>query len=73
VPSVPIPKLLVAGYSSLCPNFLNRITNSAWNVATGQTPWYKACTCPLGEIWCTTSRPQACMRPAACAGSSGNN
>jgi len=44
VPNVPNPNKLANGGSSLCPNDLNDITNSAWNTATGITPWYKYCT-----------------------------
>jgi len=35
---------LVDGGSSLCPNYLNRTADAAWDTATGSTPWYNLCT-----------------------------
>jgi Leucine-rich repeat (LRR) protein len=43
VPAVPTQDNLIDGGSSLCPNKLNITGNTAWNAATGVTPWYKAC------------------------------
>ncbi len=43
VPAVPSPNSLVAGGSSLCPNNLDQTASSAWDAATGQTPWYARC------------------------------
>jgi hypothetical protein len=43
VPSVPTPNVLAAGGSRLCPNFLNHTADPAWDVATGETPWYTNC------------------------------
>ena len=43
VPSVPAPNDLLAGSSSLCPNFLNQTTNAEWDIATGVTPWFANC------------------------------
>jgi hypothetical protein len=34
---------LVPGVSELCPNDLNLTSNSAWDAATGSTPWYQNC------------------------------
>jgi len=42
-PSAPIPSALLAGYSGLCPNFLNHTADPAWDTATGVTPWYMNC------------------------------
>ena len=42
VPSLPSPNVLYN--SSLCPNYLNKTANSAWDAATGVTPWYTNCT-----------------------------
>ena len=44
VPDPPSPSALVAGGSSLCPNYLTVSTSSVWNTATGSTPWSTACT-----------------------------
>ena len=48
-PSVPLPNGLFAAQSQLCPNFLNHTPDPAWDVATGQTPWYAACD-PLPSV-----------------------
>jgi len=37
------PQSLLAGQSSLCNNPLNHLANSAWDAATGQSPWYGGC------------------------------
>ncbi len=45
IPAVPSPtNALVPGDSSLCPNHLTLSTDSAWDTATGSTPWSAACT-----------------------------
>jgi hypothetical protein len=44
VPAVPSPSALVAGGSSLCPNFLIHTQIVAWDIATGITPWFNSCT-----------------------------
>jgi len=46
VPSIPSPNALVAGGSSLCPNFLTHTLDPAWDAATGVTPWYSNCIIP---------------------------
>ena len=38
------PASLIAGGSSLCPNALTQTPDPAWDAATGETPWYSACT-----------------------------
>ena len=38
------PSSLVAGQSSLCNNPLNHTANTAWDTATGVSPWYSTCT-----------------------------
>ncbi len=44
VPAVPSPtNVLVNGGSQLCPNQLNATPNTAWDLATGSTPWYADC------------------------------
>jgi hypothetical protein len=51
-PSVPVPNLLGARGSRLCPNFLNHAPDPAWDVATGQTPWYTNCgIAPQVGLW----------------------
>jgi len=51
-PSVPVPTALQAGRSTLCPNFLNRTPDPAWDAATGQTPWYDNCEiAPQVGLW----------------------
>jgi hypothetical protein len=53
----PIPPLtgldlLRAGGSRLCPNYLNHTPDPAWDVATGQTPWYTNCSiAPQVGLW----------------------
>jgi hypothetical protein len=47
VPPVPFPNALFPGSSTLCPNFLNHTPDPAWDVATGQSPWYSSCTALL--------------------------
>lgn len=42
-PAVPVPSALVAGASSLCPNLLAPSSSTAWDVATGSSPWFLAC------------------------------
>ena len=38
--------------SSLCPNFLDHTPDPAWDVATGQTPWYTNCgIAPQVGLW----------------------
>jgi uncharacterized delta-60 repeat protein len=43
MPAAPVPNPLRDGMSSLCPNVLDRVPNTDWDVATGQSPWYRAC------------------------------
>jgi Leucine-rich repeat (LRR) protein len=38
---------LRADGSGLCPNQLARVANTAWDTATGATPWYVDCECRL--------------------------
>jgi len=45
-PSVPTPNVLNRAGSSLCPNALARIPDTAWDAATGVIPWYRDCTGP---------------------------
>jgi uncharacterized repeat protein (TIGR02543 family) len=44
IPSVPSPNNLPMGWSTLCPNDLNAMSNTDWDTATGITPWYQNCT-----------------------------
>lgn len=48
-PDVPSPTVLQPESSSLCPNLLNRTPSFAWDVATGQTPWYQSCSGLFGD------------------------
>jgi len=41
LPTVPDPNGLLSGYSNLCPNGLNRIDSTAWDSATGHSPWWE--------------------------------
>ena len=43
-PSVPTSNNLQNGSSSLCPNNLVMTSNSAWDAATGLSPWYMFCS-----------------------------
>ena len=43
IPAVPASNSLVAGLSSLCPNLLTHTPNSAWDDATGLSPWFSTC------------------------------
>jgi Leucine-rich repeat (LRR) protein len=43
IPAVPSPDDLIAGLSSLCPNALTPTPDTAWDDATGETPWYTTC------------------------------
>ncbi len=59
-PAVPSPDALVAGGSSLCPNSLNATADSAWDAATGQTPWYTQClasTANYQGLWWKADEP----------------
>jgi Leucine-rich repeat (LRR) protein len=48
VPAVPTPiNLLNAGGSRLCPNPLTPSVDSAWDAATGSTPWSVGCGTPF--------------------------
>lgn len=48
VPSVPAPtNALAAGGSRLCPNPLTPSANTAWDLATGSTPWSVGCGTPF--------------------------
>jgi hypothetical protein len=52
IPSATGLALLRAAGSSLCPNYLNRTPDPAWDVATGQTPWYTNCSiAPQVGLW----------------------
>jgi len=42
-PAVPNPSNLVSAGSSLCPNRLTPVIDTAWDAATGDSPWYYAC------------------------------
>jgi Leucine-rich repeat (LRR) protein len=42
------PSRLGAGASRLCPNAFTPIANAAWDMATGETPWYQNCA-PLPD------------------------
>ena len=44
IPNIPNPSALIAGGSSLCVNFFTPSVNSAWNAATGESPWFARCT-----------------------------
>lgn len=37
------PPILWPGLSSLCPNYLQRVDNTDWDTATGETPWHTQC------------------------------
>ncbi len=50
VPDVPSPNNLLGHSSGLCPNYLNHTPNIAWDVATGVSPWYIACTAPPAPV-----------------------
>ena len=43
IPAVPSPNGLANYNSSLCPNALAPSTDTAWDAATGDTPWYDTC------------------------------
>jgi Leucine-rich repeat (LRR) protein len=43
-PAMPSPNNLTGGQSRLCPNNLNATDNSAWDAATGTSPWSQSCT-----------------------------
>lgn len=43
MPDVPTPNALFDGASQLCPNFLNPVSNAAWDAATGEVPWHQNC------------------------------
>jgi len=43
IPAVPTPDSLVPGLSSLCPNLLTPVADTAWNTATGFVPCYAHC------------------------------
>ena len=43
IPATPAPDNLESGLSSLCPNALTQTTDTAWDGATGLTPWYSTC------------------------------
>lgn len=47
-PPVPPASLSPAG-SELCPNALDHVESSAWDVITGVTPWYRDCTATTPE------------------------
>jgi Leucine rich repeat N-terminal domain len=47
VPAVPTTNVLTAGGSRLCPNPLTPSINTAWNIATGSTPWSVDCGTPF--------------------------
>ena len=56
-PTVPSPNSLVAGGSALCPNFLIHTQIAAWDIATGDTPWFNSCTgAPPPALLGTVSR-----------------
>jgi len=42
-PDVPDAVTLTEGASSLCPNQLSHVPSSAWDAATGASPWYGDC------------------------------
>ena len=44
ITAVPSPNNLIAGNSRLCPNALTTSIDTAWNAATGVTPWSRDCT-----------------------------
>jgi hypothetical protein len=49
---------LLAGRSSLCPNFLNHTPDPNWDAATGESPWYTNCvgTVPPPTLQSAVSR-----------------
>lgn len=46
VPAPPVPSVLAAGGSQLCPNRISRSNSAAWDAATASTPWHLTCTPP---------------------------
>jgi hypothetical protein len=58
VPSVPSPSALGAGGSALCANFLIHTQVMAWDIATGDTPWFNSCvgTVPPPTLQSAASR-----------------
>jgi len=49
---VPAPDILRPGDSRLCPNFLAKTPDPAWDNATGQAPWYAQCLiAPQVGLW----------------------
>ena len=50
-----LPSSLIAGGSSLCNNALNHTPNTAWDAATGVTPWYSTCTTSPSVLTLTTA------------------
>lgn len=48
MPAPASPNQLIQARSVLCPNFLDHSASSAWDAATGVTPWYRDCAPPPG-------------------------
>ncbi len=42
--TIPSPSALLPRNSNLCPNRLTPSTNTAWDTATGSTPWSQQCS-----------------------------
>ncbi len=53
------PATLTAGQSTLCPNPLDHSADSAWDTATGTSPWYSTCTTQATTVALTTAQNPA--------------
>ena len=51
MPEPPNPSSLQRGESKLCSNHLDSVPSTAWDTATGESPWYQNCTPISDEIF----------------------